>query len=108
MDLHREANYSSLFSQLDCGACKRPFNSGGSGDRGAHAGAYSTYWNIESKSVLPLPPADFGPLLNLIGFVKTNKTPDSPYQWLIEEFVHGSLCPTELHDAMKARRLKKQ
>ena len=31
MDHHREANYSSLFSQLDCGAGTRPFDSGGSG-----------------------------------------------------------------------------
>lgn len=107
MDHHREANYSSLFSQLDCGACTRPFNSGGSGDRGAHAGAYSTYWNIGSKSVLPLPPADFGPLLNLIGFVKTNKTRDSPHQWLIEELGPGSVCPTELQEAMRELRLKK-
>src|SRR5207253_4830596 len=28
MDHHREANYSSLFSQLDLGAGTRPFNSG--------------------------------------------------------------------------------
>ncbi len=105
MDHHREANYSSLFSQLDCGAGTRPFDSGGSGNRGAHAGAYSTYWNIQAKGPLRLPPADFGPRLNLIGFVKTGKTVDSPYQWLIEEFTPGNICPAELQEAMRIRRL---
>src|SRR5215203_375181 len=66
MDHHREANYSSLFSQLDGGAGTRPFDSGGSRDRGAHAGAYSTYWNIRAEGALRLPPPDFGPLLNFI------------------------------------------
>src|SRR6266850_5476695 len=78
MDHHREANYSSLFSQLDCGAGTRPFNSGGSSDRGAHAGAHSTYWNIRAKAPLPLPPADFGPLLNFIGVGTSSKDTNSP------------------------------
>ena len=67
MDHHREANYSSLFSNLDCGAGTRPFNSGGSGNRGAHSGAYSTFWNIRAAAPMRLPPNDFGPLLNFIG-----------------------------------------
>src|SRR5213079_2531287 len=83
MDHHREANYSSLFSQLDCGAGTRPFDSGGSGNRGAHSGAYSTYWNIRGKGMLALPPADFGPLLNFIG-VATNGKNTSAYQWRLE------------------------
>jgi len=68
MDHHREANYSNLFSNLNCGRGTRPFASGGSHDRGAHAGAYTTYWNIRAESPMNLPPPDFGPLLNFIGF----------------------------------------
>src|SRR5256714_833558 len=67
MDHHREANYSSLFSSLDCGAGTRLFNSGGSGNRGAHSGGYSTFLKIFATRALRLPPLDFGPLLNLIG-----------------------------------------
>src|SRR4029077_4443674 len=87
MDHHREANYSSLFSNLDCGAGTRPFNSGGSGNRGAHSGAYSTFWNVRANRPLHLPPGAFGPLLTFVGLelLEGNaKDPASPYQWLIE------------------------
>jgi len=105
MDHHREANYSSLFSQLDCGAGTRPFDSGGSRDRGAHSGAYSTYWNIRGQGMLALPPADFGPLLNFIG-VATNGKNTSAYQWRLELTDPVGLRPAELQEAMKERRLK--
>jgi hypothetical protein len=117
MDHHREANYSSLFSNLDCGAGTRPFNSGGSGNRGAHSGAYSTFWNIRAAGPLRLPPRDFGPLLNFIGlelFASDTKDlsetkandPASPYQWLIDPLVRAPVCPNELYQAMRARRLR--
>ena len=105
MDHHREANYSSLFSNLDCGAGTRPFNSGGSGNRGAHSGAYNTYWNIHAATPVQLPPNDFGPLLNFIGVDWKPNLSASPYQWLIERLSPKNVCPTELQDAMKARRL---
>ena len=101
MDHHREANYSSLFSKLDCGACTRPFNSGGSADRGAHSGAYSTYWNVRGARELDLPPRDFGPLLNFVG-IATKSDPESAYGWLVET---GSVCPSELQESMRGRRL---
>ncbi len=106
MDHHREANYSSLFSELDCGAGTRPFNSGGSGDRGAHSGAYSTYWNIRATSRFALPPADFGPLLNFIGVATSAKTSASPNQWLLEQIAPERLCPGELQEAMRKERIK--
>jgi len=101
MDHHREANYSSLFSNLDCGAGKRPFDSGGSSNRGAHSGAYSTFWNIHANGPLKLAPPDFGPLLNFIGW-DSKEDSGSPYQWLVEP---RGICPVELHQAMTARRL---
>ena len=106
MDHHREANYSSLFSRIDCGACSRPFDSGGSRDRGAHAGAYSTYWNIRAAGALKLPPPDFGPLLNFIGVGRVERGPDSPSRWLVEPFTPAGLCPAELQEAMRAGRLR--
>jgi hypothetical protein len=109
MDHHREANYSSLFSQLDLGAGTRPFDSGGSNNRGPHAGAYNTYWNIRATGPLKLPAADFGPLLNFVGVginLTNARIPDSPYQWLVEQIEPVILCPAELHQAMKARRLR--
>jgi hypothetical protein len=105
MDHHREANYSSLFSNLDCGAGTRPFNSGGSGNRGAHSGAYSTYWNIRARAAMLLPPADFGPLLNFVGVQLVESNLGSPYQWLIEPRGPAGICPAELQQAMMIRRL---
>ncbi len=105
MDHHREANYSSLFSNLDCGAGTRPFNSGGSSNRGAHSGAYNTYWNIHAAVPVQLPPNDFGPLLNFIGVDWKPNASASTYQWLIEQPAPKSVCPLELQEAMKARRL---
>jgi hypothetical protein len=107
MDHHREANYASLFSQLDVGAGTRPFNSGGSGNRGPHAGAYNTYWNIRGAGAVQLPAADFGPLLNFIGLGANAKGVDSPYQWFIEQIEPAKLCPADLHLAMQARRLRR-
>jgi Pectate lyase superfamily protein len=102
MDHHREANYSSLFNNLDCGACTRPFDSGGSGNRGAHSGAYSTYWNIHGHSALKFPAPDFGPLLNFVGLTAKGEAGSSPYQWLVDS---RAICPTDLYGAMLARRL---
>ena len=106
MDHHREANYSSLFSQIDCGAGTRPFNSGGSRDRGAHAGAYTTYWNIRAEGALRLPPHDFGPLLNFIGVGRIDKGPEAPTRWMVEQSAPVGLCPSELQEAMRAVRLR--
>ena len=103
MDHHREANYSSLFTNLDCGACARPFDSGGSGNRGAHAGAYSTYWNVHGQRDIKLPAADFGPLLNFIG-LSPRVGSNSPYEWLLET---GTICPADLHKAMSKKRLSR-
>lgn len=106
MDHHREANYSSLFSQIDCGVGTRPFDSGGSGDRGAHAGAYNTYWNIRAAGPMKLPPPDFGPLLNFVGVGGVGAGPDSPARWMVEQFAPAALCPAELQEAMRAGRLR--
>ena len=106
MDHHREANYSTLFSNLDCGDGKRPFDSGGSSNRGAHSGAYSTFWNVHASGGMKYPPKDFGPLLNFVGFSSRNTDPGSQYQWFIE-LQDERICPVELHEAMRAKRLRR-
>lgn len=105
MDHHREANYSNLFTDIDCGAGSRPFDSGGSHDRGPHAGAYNTYWNIRAHQPMPLPPADFGPLLNFIGFdTSAQRAPDNA-RWFFEPIQPADLSPLDLAAAMRNRRL---
>lgn len=69
IDHHRTAPFSNLFTNLNMGHGTRPFQSGGRGDRGAHAGRGNTYWLLRSASGSPLvlPPCDFGPILNFVG-----------------------------------------
>ena len=106
MDHHRSANHSNLFTNLDCGLCSRPFDSSGSAENGTHAGAFSTFWNIYGKPAqISLPEDDFGPVVNLIGnFVERPRT---PINWLKDSIpIKQQLCPSNLHEAMKTRRLK--
>ncbi|MGH9581626.1 MAG: hypothetical protein ACRD4O_01670, partial [Bryobacteraceae bacterium] len=106
MDHHREANYSSLFTDLYLGAGMRPFASGGSKNRGPHSGAYSTFWNLHAASPLRPPPRDFGPLLNFIGF--GGEIPANPeYRWTIEHITPAKLRPANLYEAMLTRRLRR-
>ncbi len=42
----RAASYGNLFARLDLGRGTRPFKSGGRGDRGAHTGRQTTFWNL--------------------------------------------------------------
>lgn len=105
MDHHREANYSNLFTDIDCGRGNRPFYSGGSKDRGAHSGAYNTYWNIRAELPIDLPDANFGPLLNFIGVeTQQGKVPQKE-RWTSERIDSQRLYPQDLAQAMRAKRL---
>ena len=46
MDHHGRAPYGTLWTNIDVGAARRPFDSGGSGNRMPHTGAYTTVWNV--------------------------------------------------------------
>lgn len=58
---------------IPAGAGTRPFESSGSEYRGAHAGAFTTFWNVHKGAGAadpyfdPPSPADFGMLLNFVG-----------------------------------------
>ena len=107
IDHHREANYSNLFTNVDCGLGTRPFASGGSFDRGAHSGAYNVYWNIRAVNPLKLPAKEFGPLLTFVG-ISTNATTDVRPDWNVEPLGPAPLVPEDLAAAMRALRLGKR
>jgi len=85
LDHHRNAPYENLFTDLDVGDPARLWKSGGDRDRGPHAGARETLWNVRHRGhPMPLPgAADFDkrvdaswPLLNLIqveGYAQTSE-----------------------------------
>jgi hypothetical protein len=57
LDLHRSGPWGNLFTQLAMGAGQRPFDAGGRGDRGAHSGRQTTFWNLRAGGVEAVAPA---------------------------------------------------
>ncbi len=86
-DHHRNGPYENLFTDLDVGDPRRLFESSGRGDRGPHAGARETFWNIRANGG------------------KTPRFPDWP------EMITMGVCspmpagqPSNLYDAQRAGR----
>ena len=50
LDSHRGAPFGTLYSSIDLGKATRVFSSGGAGNNGFPAGAYTTYWNLMTGS----------------------------------------------------------
>ena len=48
IDSHRGAPYATLYSNLNLGKASRPFTSGGDGNNGFPAAAYTTFWNLKA------------------------------------------------------------
>ncbi|KAL4430794.1 hypothetical protein ABPG75_006050 [Micractinium tetrahymenae] len=90
LDCHRAATHNNLFTNLDCGKCLRPWQSGGDGGRGAHSAANTTFWGIWSSRPTtkpwPLPTCDFGPLLTWVGRFADTVAPGacSASRWTVE------------------------
>jgi len=103
MDHHGRAPYGTLWSHLDLGKGKRPFGSGGAGNRMPHSAAFSTFWNLTAQQTMKLPASDFGPLLNFIA-VQASDPPSTPSGWSIEKIAAAELCQPELHAFALERR----
>ncbi len=105
MDHHRAAPYSTLWTELDCGAGTRPFKSGGSANRGPHTAAYDTLWNLTAATDMSLAPDDYGPRMNYVGFRTKTTTLTSPYDWWLENRDPATVDPPNLWLAMRQKRL---
>lgn len=105
MDHHRAAPYSTLWTELDCGAGQSPFVSGGRSDRGPHTAAYDTLWNVTASAPMEFPEDDFGPRINYVGFRTDATEVTSPYDWWFEAIAPEALEPPNLWEAMVERRL---
>jgi Pectate lyase superfamily protein len=103
LDHHRDAPYGILFTDIDLGKGTRAFDSGGAGDDGAHAAAYTTFWGLRSSTSFGLPSADFGPLLNFVG-VNTSASSTPNGTWSLEKIAPTSLAPANLQAAMQRKR----
>lgn len=103
-DFHRSAPYGNLVTDCHLGAATRPFDSGGSSNRGSHAGSWQTFWNLQGARSISLPANDFGPDLNFVA-VNLTSVVTSPYNWFKEDIPNGQLVPRDLYQAMLDKRL---
>ncbi len=108
MDHHRAAPYSTLWTEIDCGAGEEPFVSGGRSDRGPHTAAYDTLWNVTANADMTLPEDDFGPRMAFVGFRTAATEVTSPYDWWLENIAPDALEPANLWEAMVQRRLDEE
>jgi Pectate lyase superfamily protein len=105
MDHHRAAPYSTLWTEVDCGQGTRPFQSGGSANRGPHTAAYDTLWNVTAAQDMDFPADDYGPRMNYVGFRGAKTSVTSPYDWWFEQIAPADVDPPNLWLAMRERRL---
>jgi hypothetical protein len=105
MDHHRAAPYSTLWTEVDAGAGTRPWQSGGSTNRGPHTAAYDTLWNVTADTDMDLPADDFGPRMNFVGFRTAATSVTSPYDWWLENIAPAEVDPPNLWLAMRDKRL---
>ena len=102
-DHHRNAPYENLFADIDVGDPSRTWASSGRGDRGPHAGARETFWNIRAASGrFPKVPVDW-PQINVVGLAGTARDTTPDRQWV--EPGSGPLQPPDLYEAQRKCRL---
>ncbi len=105
MDHHCAAPYSTLWTEIDAGEGTTPWTSGGSGDRCPHTAAYDTIWNVRADRNMVLPGNNYGPRMNFVGFQTAATEATSPYDWWLETIAPDDLEPSNIWEAMRARRL---
>lgn len=115
MDHHRWASYENLFTDIDAGLGRRLFASSGGGNRGHHSGAGATFWNIRSARSTPWPNWQMD-AINIVGVriaepskvvPQLPEATDLNARWL-EAVEPERLRPTNLYEAMQARRLTRE
>lgn len=102
-DHHRNAPYENLFTELNVGNPRRLWESSGRGDRGPHAGARETVWNLECRGGQAPQAVPDWPQLNVIGVAGYKKQTIAEKQWI--EPCEGNVEPGNLYEAQLQKRL---
>lgn len=104
-DHHRNGPFENLFTDLDAGNAHRLWESSGRGDRGPHAGARETFWNIRYQTGKPpAVPAEF-PQINVIGISGYSNSGSGPKEEAWVEVGKGTVQPKNLYEAQLQNRL---
>ncbi|KAJ9520690.1 hypothetical protein QJQ45_007551 [Haematococcus lacustris] len=111
LDHHKGQTYSVLWTNLDLGLGTRPWDNGGSANRGLDAGTFTTYWRVTGSGLRPLrvgPRNWQGPWLNYVGLTNSFPSLDSnnlTRTWWVERLSPHRLQPPNLHLAQRNLRL---
>jgi hypothetical protein len=103
LDHHGRAPYGTLWTNLDVGAARRTFNSGGARNRMPHSGARTTIWNVRGAAPVGLPEPGFGPLMTFVA-VPGADPESAPEHHSVEPVPADRLCQPDLYQAMIAAR----
>ncbi|MGC4074855.1 MAG: glycosyl hydrolase family 28-related protein [Nibricoccus sp.] len=105
-DHHKDTPYENLYTDIDCGAGRRLWNSGGGTGLGRQCAGWGTFWSIRAERSLEAPPAGWGAKsMNVVGlFTKQPAAMTSAGVWF-EVVPPERLQPRDLHAAQLAARL---
>ncbi len=105
-DHHKQAPFSNLFSNIDCGAGNRVWSCGGGANLGKNSGGWTTFWNLRAAKNLSYPPESFAPSsINVIAILTADDATKIPDAKWFETMSPASIIPRELHAAQLDRRL---
>ncbi len=107
-DSHKRFPYSNLYTNIDIGAGKRMYSSGGGDALGRGTAAWTTLWNIRAAKPQLWPPATYAPdMVNLVGVQSDQPAVlDKAGRWF-EPIAPAGLQPVNLYEAQLKRRLGK-
>lgn len=104
-DHHKRGPHANLFTNIDCGAGKRVWASGGGDGRGKNSAGWETFWNLRSVSPIAYPSKGFGPWsINVIGIKARDAGETVPEGKWYEAIAPDALSPANLHTAQLAKR----
>ena len=99
LDHHRNAPYENLFTDIELGNARRAWQSSGRGDRGPHAAARATFWNIRAAKGQFAPAPDWAQI-NIIGMNGLEPNTTETGAWI--EPLGGEVMPADLYEAQRA------
>jgi len=107
-DHHKQAPFSNLFTNIDCGAGNRVWSCGGGANLGKNSGGWTTFWNLRAFKKLAFPPESFAPAtINVIAIPTAEEAVKIPGGKWFETMRPESIFPGDLHAAQLARRLRR-
>jgi len=93
-DHHKRTPYENLYTNIDAGAGKRLWASGGGAALGRHCAARGTFWNIRAGSPLKPPPAGWAPkTIVLRGLAPETVEPANLHEAQVRERLGGRMKP---------------